>query len=232
MALFRTTKRAVFTGLVEQKGSLRSRSETASGARLRVGSTYPALTLGESISVDGVCLTVTDTSGGDFHCDASTETLSKTTLGRLPVGAPVNLERALAVGSRLGGHIVTGHVDGVGTLQRVNDVGSAREMHFAIPDELAVYVAAKGSITVNGVSLTVNSVSGHHFSVMIIPHTLEVTSLSSLRVGVAVNIEVDILARYVARLLQAGRAHSPAPSADEDANEKAWLDRLHRAGFV
>jgi riboflavin synthase len=222
----------MFTGLVEEAGVLAARTPRSSSARLvvRCGlGEKSALELGESISVDGVCLTVDAIVNGKagFEADATSETLARTTLGSLPLGARVNLERAVAVGQRLGGHIVSGHVDGTGKLSARVEMGAgAVKMTFAPVGshgaELRRFIAEKGSITVNGVSLTVNDVAKDGFSVMLIPHTLQKTSLGALRPGDAVNLEVDVLARYVARLIEVDK---------EDPNAE-WMARLARAGLV
>jgi riboflavin synthase len=215
----------VFTGLVEEKGSLRVRSARGPGARITVGCTLAPLVLGESINVDGVCLTVASIVAGGFEADCSHETLARTTLGAVALGAGVNLERAVPLGGRMGGHIVSGHVDGEGTVEATQPIGDAVRVDFAAPPELARYVAEKGSICVNGVSLTVNSVSGPRFSVVVIPHTRENTTLGALASGSKVNLEVDVLARYVARLLEVGRA-GPA------SNDATLMESLVRAGFT
>jgi riboflavin synthase len=222
----------VFTGLVECTGKLIRRTAGAGGeARLSVGSRLERLVLGESISVDGVCLTVDKVVDGDggsavFECDASRETLAKTTLGALPAGTEVNLERAMALGDRMGGHIVSGHVDGKGTLAQRSPAGTAIELAFAFPADLGRFIAQKGSICVNGVSLTVNAVDDatRIFAVMIIPHTQSKTSLGRLAVGDAVNLEVDLVARYVARLLDAGRA--------EGGGDASLIAQLKRSGYM
>jgi len=216
----------MFTGLVEEAGQLASRTPRAGGARLAVRAAFSkpdhALELGESIAVDGVCLTVDAVTPTGFDADASAETLARTTLGSRNIGARVNIERAVALGQRMGGHIVTGHVDGTGKVTSRASVGDALKMTMVAPKELVRFIAEKGSITVNGVSLTINGVFGDAFDVMLIPHTLKKTSLDDLRAGDGVNLEVDILARYVARLIEVGKG-------DENA---AWLARLERAGFV
>ena len=196
----------MFTGIVSATGVLKSRLERGPGARLSLAARLdgPAA-LGESISVDGCCVTVIAVDDDGFQADASAETLSRTTLGRLASGRAVNLERALRAGDRLGGHLVTGHVDGVGTLATRRPVGEAVTMTFTLPPELARFVAEKGSIAVNGVSLTVNGVGAHGFDVMLIPATLAATNLESLAHGDAVNLEVDLVARYLARLLDSAR---------------------------
>jgi riboflavin synthase len=216
----------VFTGLVEEKGTVAARTARGPGARLFIRCGFGLLELGESISVDGVCLTVDAIMNEGFEVDASAETLARTTLGAVRVGGEVNLERALALGARLGGHIVTGHVDGVGSLVVRRAVGDAVAMTFELPAELARFVAEKGSITVDGVSLTVNGVAGTRFDVTLIPRTLRDTTLGALEVGGKVNLEVDVLARYVARLI--GADGGSGGSGDN----AAWMDRLRRAGFV
>ncbi len=201
----------MFTGLVAEKGALAARVPSRAGARLTiqvpaslVGAEMAELVLGESIAVNGVCLTVAALAeGGGFEADASPETLAKTTLGDLPVGGAVNLERALKVGDRLGGHLVAGHVDGVGSVTSRSNEGDALVLTFAVPPDLARFLAPKGSIVIDGVSLTVNSVKGAELAVMLIPVTQEKTSLSALGVGSKVNVEVDLIARYVAQLLDA-----------------------------
>jgi len=231
----------MFTGLVEARGTLVRRTQHGRDARLAIrGELVPQgrdpIALGESIAVDGVCLTV-DTivePGGPgptvFEVDASSETLEKTTLGSLAVGSAVNLERALPIGGRLGGHIVSGHVDGVGRVAEKIPTGAALKVVFEAPAELARYIATKGSICVSGVSLTVNGVSGSCFDVMLIPHTRDKTSLDGLAVGSQVNLEVDVLARYVARLLEVGRAGDP--SSSEPSPDSRLLERLRASGYV
>jgi riboflavin synthase len=157
--------------------------------------------MGESICVDGVCLSVAAIGGEGFEVDATAETLGRTTLGGLAIGAALNLERALRAGDRLGGHMVTGHVDGVGRVRSRRPVGEAVEMTVALPPELSRFVAEKGSIAVNGVSMTVNAVQGSDMNLAVIPITQQATNLGTLAPGDPVNLEVDLVARYVARLL-------------------------------
>ena len=201
----------MFTGLVAATGVLAARELRGPGARLSLSSAFDdgPLSLGESIAVDGVCLSVDAITRTGFEADASAETLARTTLGRLPPGAVLHLERSLRAGSLMGGHLVTGHVDGVGALASRTPVGEAVAMVFRMPGELARFVAEKGSIAVDGVSLTVNGVglrdAAHLFDVMIIPHTLAKTKLGALGPGDPVNLEVDLVARYVARLMSAER---------------------------
>ncbi|MBT0995163.1 riboflavin synthase [Cellulomonas sp. DKR-3] len=196
----------MFTGIVEELGSVVAIEDRGQDARLRVRG--PLVTsdahLGDSIAVDGVCLTVSDLPGdGTFTADVMPESLRRTALGSLVVGAPVNLERALAVGGRYGGHVVQGHVDGVGTVLARRPGERWDEVEVAVPPALARYVAEKGSIAVSGVSLTVTHVSDEAFGVSLIPTTLAGTTLGTLVVGSPVNLEVDVLAKYAERLLTA-----------------------------
>ena len=194
----------MFTGLIAGVGRLAG-SETRGGdARLRIDvGTLPfdGVQLGESIAVNGCCLTVVEFDASSFAIDASNETLALTTLGRLAIGAPVNLERAMLPTDRLGGHLVSGHVDGLAIAARRWDDARAERWRFEAPMALLRYVAHKGSVCVDGVSLTVNEVDDAGFEVALIPHTVGHTSFHALREGDAVNIEVDLLARYVERLL-------------------------------
>jgi riboflavin synthase len=193
----------MFTGLVGATGVLAARTARGPGARLVVQARLAgeALAHGESITVDGACLSVTEVLPDGFAIDATAETLTRTTLGELALGARVNLERALLAGDRLGGHIVTGHVDAVGTLASRREVGEALALTFTLPADLARYVAEKGSITLNGVSMTVNAAGKTTFDVMVIPITRAETNLGALEPGARVNVEVDLVARYVARWL-------------------------------
>lgn len=196
----------MFTGLVAAVGRIESLTPLDGGMRLAVVARTLAddgepLILGESIAIAGACLTVAQLTHDGFVADISGETLRLTTLGQRAAGDGVNLERALRVGDRLGGHLVSGHVDGVGTLRDIEDDGLSRVYRFDLPGPLRRYVAVKGSVTVEGVSLTVNAVDADGFRVNLIPHTLAHTTLGSLVAGAAVNIEVDQIARYVERLI-------------------------------
>jgi riboflavin synthase len=202
----------MFTGIVQEVGVIR-RSEIRAGVsgpedrRIEVEFTNIArerLNLGDSICVDGVCLTVAERGPASFHADVSAETLRVTTLGSKSAGARVNLEAALRAGDSLGGHWVSGHVDGLAEVLSTSDDARSLRVEFAAPKTLARYIARKGSVTLDGVSLTVNAVDGHKFNVNLIPHTLEVTTLGSLAAGVHVNLEIDLLARYVERLSSDG----------------------------
>ena len=196
----------MFTGLIEGVGRLAARETRGGDARLAidVGSLpFGDVQLGESIAVNGVCLTVVAFDTRSFEADASTETLALTTLGALVPGRAVNLERAMRPTDRLGGHMVSGHVDGVGRVLQVHDDARAQRWRFAAPAALLRYIATKGSICVDGVSLTVNAVDGEGFEVALVPHTVTHTAFAETAVGEAVNLEVDLVARYVERLLQA-----------------------------
>jgi riboflavin synthase len=199
----------MFTGLVEAVGSLAGNAPHGGDRRLRIALGTPLagepLALGESIAVSGVCLTVVAFDALGFEVDASNETLSLTTLGRLPVGARLNLERALLPTTRLGGHLVSGHVDGVGTLESSVPDGRSQRWRLSAPPPLLRYIAAKGSICVDGVSLTVNAADARGFEVNLIPHTLRHTSFSSAVAGQGMNLEVDQLARYAERLASFAR---------------------------
>jgi riboflavin synthase len=212
----------MFTGLVELKGVLARRVRRGPGFRLAVEAAFGPLLLGESISVSGACLTVVNSDGRGFEAEVSLETAQKTTLGALALGSSLNLERALKVGDRLGGHLVSGHVDAVAELRRVAPAGDARRLAVAYPRELARFIAVKGSVTLDGVSLTVNAVGGDLLEVMVIPHTLAVTTLGELRPGAPINLEVDTLARYAVRFLEVTHGSS---------GETALEGALVRAGF-
>jgi riboflavin synthase len=198
----------VFTGIIQSAGKLTARQRQGPGFRIAVEAPFERLELGESIAVNGVCLTVAELLAGGFAADLSAETHEKTTLGQVPLGAAVNLERALAVGERLGGHFVSGHVDGLGQVTEVTMVGVARRVRVRVPAGLMHLIAAKGSVCIDGVSLTVNSVRGVEIELMLIPHTLEITTLSALRPGLTLNLEVDLLARYVESVMT-GAPQSP-----------------------
>ena len=196
----------MFTGLVQGVGRLAAREARGGDARLRIDAgtlPFADVQAGESIAVNGVCLTVVAFDATGFEADASNETLALTTLGALPVGRAVNLERALRAGDRLGGHLVSGHVDGVGSVESVGDDGRAQRWRFAAPAALGRYIATKGSICVDGTSLTVNAVDATGFEVALVPHTVAHTAFTDTRPGDPVNLEVDQVARYVERLLQA-----------------------------
>jgi len=196
----------MFTGIVTDVGEVLAVAPRATGTRFRIGTTYDpdTIALGASVACGGPCLTVVerglDGNRGYFDVEASPETLAVTTLARWVQGTRVNLERPLKVGDELGGHIVSGHIDGVVTIVDRRDDGDMSCFAFEVPVELARFIAGKGSVALDGTSLTVNGVEGRHFDVMVIPHTLAVTTWGERHAGDEVNLEVDMLARYVARL--------------------------------
>ncbi|MEL7448789.1 MAG: riboflavin synthase [Pseudomonadota bacterium] len=196
----------MFTGIIQAIGRLEA-SETRGGDRRMVFSTgelsTAGLTAGDSIAVNGACLTAVALEDNGFTADVSTETLALTTLGVLVPGDPVNLEPALSAGQALGGHLVSGHVDGVGEVVSHRDDGRSVRFDLAVPPALARYIAVKGSVCVDGVSLTVNHVEGDRFGVNIVPHTLSHTIFGKYQPGTRVNLEVDMIARYLERLLEA-----------------------------
>ncbi|MBT5513917.1 MAG: riboflavin synthase [Rhodospirillaceae bacterium] len=191
----------MFTGIITDIGNVRAIAADGD-TRLEITTTFDtsAIAIGASICCSGACLTVIDKGSEWFAAMVSAETLSKTTLSDWQVGTPVNLERALRMGDELGGHIVSGHVDGVGTLDASETEGASTRMIFEAPSDLIRFIAPKGSITIDGVSLTVNDVTDNTFGINVIPHTQEATTLGALSVGGTVNLEIDMLARYVARL--------------------------------
>jgi riboflavin synthase len=193
----------MFTGIVQTIGELRSLTPRGGDVELRIaapGLDLGSVAIGDSISCSGCCLTVTQKHGDEFTADASLETLNVTTLGQWRAGQKINLEKALSAGQPLGGHYVTGHVDGIARLVAMNADARSIRMQFEVPAAFARYIARKGSVCIDGVSLTVNEVDGVRFSVNLIPHTLEVTTLGAVREGAQVNFEVDIIARYLERL--------------------------------
>lgn len=191
----------MFTGIVTDLGTI-ERLEQAGDLRARIGCHYDMSTvdIGASIACNGVCLTVIETGANWFDVQISAESVSKTNIGTWAVGRRINLERALKVGDELGGHIVSGHVDGLAEIVAMHDEGDSTRYTFRAPEALARYIAPKGSVALNGTSLTVNEVSGCDFGVNIIPHTKAVTTWGAARVGDRINLEIDTLARYVARL--------------------------------
>lgn len=203
----------MFTGLIEDLGTVRRVERDSEGMRLTVATLLPMaeLSQGESIAVNGVCLTVVSFGGGSFTADVSLETLDRSTLGRLAPGSRVNLERALRLSDRLGGHLVSGHVDAVGMVRRRQSRGNAVLFEFQMTGELLRYLVEKGSVAVDGISLTVNAVRADGFAVAVIPHSLAMTTLQERRVGDEVNIETDLLAKYVERLLAPGHQRERSP---------------------
>jgi riboflavin synthase len=215
----------VFTGLVHSTGTVVETEARPQGRRLTISTSLEARDVedGASVAVSGVCLTVIGSSSGRFQVDAAFETLSRTTLGGLSADDQVNLEPSLRMGDPLGGHLVTGHVDGLSKLRSSSERGDARELWFDVPEDLMHFVAPKGSVCVDGVSLTVNEVDRAGFMVGIIPHTLHVTTFGKLTPGTRSNLEVDIIARYVARLVEMGGS---------GAEGGVTLETLVRSGFA
>lgn len=201
----------MFTGLIEDLGSLHDIRTGADQARITVATGLPMseLTLGESIAVNGVCLTVTSFGEGVFTADVSPETLDCTSLGRLSRGSRVNLERALRLSDRLGGHLVSGHVDGLARIVGLRLDGNAWRFTFQADAAVMNFLVAKGSVAIDGISLTVNEVTQNTFSLAIIPHTLSLTTLQDRKVGDEVNVEADLIGKYVARFLQNGVPDKP-----------------------
>lgn len=194
----------MFTGIVEEMGAVSAMEKTLAGTRLTImaSTVMSDLKLGDSVSVNGTCLTVVTKDERNFSVEVSPETLSVTTLGQLTAGAPVNLERAMKLHERIGGHLVAGHVDGVGTIRNRHQEGNAIFFTIEAPREILRYCIVKGSITVDGISLTINDVTEKGFSVAIIPHTAKVTTLGLKQPGDTVNLESDLIGKYVERLLQ------------------------------
>jgi len=207
----------VFTGIIQAVGRVAAIEAGALDVRLRIETgklPLDGVALGDSIATSGVCLTVTELPGDGYWADVSPETLSLTTLGQKAVGDPVNLETSLTLNTSLGGHLVSGHVDGVGAIEAIEEEARFWRVRVAAPGNLARYVAMKGSICVDGTSLTVNKVDGRRFELTIIPQTWEETVFSDYEVGSAVNLEVDVIARYLERLMQFG-ATEAVQNADE-----------------
>ncbi len=203
------SRNPMFTGIIQAIGTLESLQPRGGDMRLRIAAgklDMGDVALGDSIAVNGVCLTAVAIDRQHFAADVSNETLSLTSLGQLSAGSEVNLEKALTLQSRLGGHLVSGHVDGLGEVLKFYDDGRSVRFHIKAPDELARYIADKGSICVDGVSLTVNKVTGAVFELNIVPHTIEETIIKHYSTGTKVNLEVDVIARYLERLLLGERA--------------------------
>ena len=198
----------MFSGIIQAIGSIKSRQPKGRDLTLEInapGLGLDQVAIGDSIAVDGVCLTATTVNEHSFVADLSTETLACSSLGRKRAGAPVNLEKALCLGDALGGHLVSGHVDAVGKLLGRRDDARSVVMTFSLPESVARFVAAKGSICIDGVSLTVNRVTDDSFTINVVPHTLEATTMGRYRGGTEVNLEVDLVARYIDRLMGGDR---------------------------
>jgi riboflavin synthase len=217
----------MFTGIIEAVGTVTAIKHHAKDITISVDSGELDLSdvkLGDSIAHNGVCLTVTKVNPHGFEVDLSQETLQRSGFAQIKTGFAVNLEKAMQMNARFGGHIVSGHVDGVGEITSITQLGNAVEYWVKAPAELAKYIAEKGSITVDGISLTTNQVEGAAFKLTIIPHTIEQTIMASYRVGTQVNLEVDVIARYLERLLLGDKAAEP--------DKESTMDLLARSGFL
>ncbi len=217
----------MFSGIVEEMGAVQAIEKNLAGAKFSILASVILndLQVGDSVSVSGACLTATTIEDKSFLVDVSTETLNCTHFGTITVGTPLNLERAMKLNARMSGHLVTGHVDGVGTLRVREQDGNAIYVTVEASEDIMRYCVAKGSITMDGISLTINSVTEHSFSVAIIPHTAKVTTIGLKQVGDVVNLESDLIGKYVERLLQAnGTFPAPAvPIIDKDYLQKRGL---------
>lgn len=204
----------MFSGIIEEIGAIQAIDKGLAGAKFSILASLilEDLKLGDSISVAGACLTASQVGDLGFSVDVSTETLNRTTLGSIAVGTPVNLERAMKLNARMGGHMVSGHVDGIGLLHARQQDGNSIQLTVEAPEEIIRYCVAKGSITVDGISLTINAVSDRSIAVAIIPHTAKVTTMGLKQIGDTVNLESDLIGKYVERLLQASGALSPKPT--------------------
>lgn len=218
----------MFTGIIQSVGEIAAVEAKGNDARIRVLTNELDLAdvqLGDSIAVNGVCLTAVELPGDGFWADVSGETLSVTTFKSLVVGTKTNLEKALTPTTRLGGHLVSGHVDGIGKVVERYDDGRSVRFHIQTPDDMAKYIAEKGSVCVDGISLTVNAVKGAIFELNIVPHTLQETTMGQFKVGTEVNLEVDIIARYLERLILGDKA------ADSKSSGIS-MDMLSEHGFI
>lgn len=222
----------MFTGLIEGTGTLVRIDRHGPDAKmvLRADFALDKVVLGESIAVDGACLTVVSYQKDLFTLDVSAETLNRTTLGRKPPGSRFNLERAMRLGDRLGGHLVSGHVDGIGVLKNRYPEGRSWRLAFGMPPELARYVIAKGSIAINGISLTVNGCESEQFDVNIVPHTAQATTIGDWQTGTEVNLETDLIGKYVEKMVRAWT--SPGSSQSGTPSSSISADFLRKHGFV
>jgi riboflavin synthase len=217
----------MFTGIIEATGQIIRIQRSGQDAQLTIHSDaldFSDVKLGDSIASNGVCLTVTALGTHSFSADVSGETLSRTLFGSYQVGQRINLEKALLPTTRLGGHLVSGHVDGIAVVSQVEKTGQSWQIYLQAPEELSRYIAEKGSVTVDGISLTVNELTAHGFRLTIVPHTASETTIQALKAGSKVHLEVDLLARYLERLLQC-RQQSATPSA-------VTMNLLQQSGFL
>jgi len=220
----------MFTGLIEEVGTIEERLPQGKGARIRIRSErlWEELAIGDSICVNGACLTVVERRQGHFEADVSEESLHRTTLGHINRGTLVNLERALSLSSPLGGHLVLGHVDGVGRIAGIDRKGDGSVFEFTYPPELDIYLVEKGSIAVDGISLTISSLGGGRFGVAVIPHTFRETNLMVRKTGDDVNLETDIIGKYVLRFMQRGIA----AEGETAPSEGPLYEKLIKGGFM
>ncbi len=219
----------MFTGIIEGLGTIRRIRSSGTGKRITLDTDFnlKGTKTGDSIAVNGACLTAVLVEKNRFEADVSPETLAATTLGGSAVGARVNVERALRISDRLDGHLVSGHVDGTGRLEKKETTGNAIVMTFSIPGPISRYMVQKGSVAVDGISLTINRCDHDHFEVSIIPHTAKITNLGLKRPGDPVNIETDMIGKYVERFVTAGREENQTPGSGT-----VDMDFLHRTGFL
>jgi riboflavin synthase len=217
----------MFSGIVEEMGAVQAIEKGLAGAKFSIlaSAILDDLQVGDSVSVSGACLTATKIEDQSFFVDVSTETMNCTNFGTIAVGTPLNLERAMKLNARMGGHLVTGHIDGIGTLRAREQDGNAIYLTVEASEDIMRYCVPKGSITIDGISLTINSVTAHSFSVAIIPHTAKVTTIGLKQVGDAVNLESDLIGKYVERLLRTNGTLPPssAPVIDKDYLQKRGL---------
>ncbi len=220
----------MFTGIIEGLGTIQRMRSAGTGKRVTLATDFDlnGTKIGDSIAVNGSCLTAVQVEGRRFDVDVSPETLSATTLGQTGIGARVNIERALRISDRLDGHLVSGHIDGMGTLGKTTTAGNAIVLTFVVPETLSRYMVKKGSVAVDGISLTINKCSRDSFEVSIIPHTAKITALGLRHPGDAVNIETDILGKYVERFLSAGNDAGGRNASTSTIDR----DFLHRNGFI
>ena len=217
----------MFTGIIEELGRVESVEQRGDGVRITIGAKIATdgTKEGDSISVNGVCLTALDVRGGTFAADGSRETLQRSTLGSLRAGSVVNLERAVTPQTRLGGHIVQGHVDARGQFVSATDLGGSWTVRIKYPTEMARYLVFKGSVAVEGISLTISELTDEYFEIAVIPKTWQVTNFSHLRPGDAVNLEADIIAKYVERIL------TVAPPSEQKIASTLTLEKLAELGY-
>lgn len=217
----------MFTGIIEATGHIAAIKRSGQDAQLTIKSDtldFSDVKLGDSIASNGVCLTVTSLGSKSFTADVSGETLSRTLFGSYQTGQRINLEKALLPTTRLGGHLVSGHVDGIAIVSKVEKTGQSWQIYLQSPEELGRYIAEKGSVTIDGISLTVNELTANGFRLTIVPHTARETTIQALQAGSKVHLEVDLLARYIERLLQGKQAAAPA--------SHVTMNLLQQSGFL